>query len=473
MLIRFSSLRQINQHRLLKTFILWPATVILTFYSAIYIPRYQSLVIVALLWGMTLIYFTTRKRVSFYLWVFIVIIFLEFANYEIVLFKGRSLQFFLSFLVFALFFFEVLTRESSLHIPIISKVNFYIIGFYLFSTLAMIFSLNPERSLKNLTTLLQIPFYYICAEILFRRNNLIKHLNISMMVMGTAIAIYVIINYFAIANLIGHFVAPSKSLIYKFLLTNTNMMAYTLLICLQFPLFYLSSIDKRVYRILAYIVITLMTISIYITHSRTGQALILVTYFTFFFRVKKVALGKLIPAAVLFVIVFIGFTRFYGDEWYRSSFYKYEKNYFVYHFSKHRGATWQVAIKEFIQHPFFGVGQEALIMDLYPTYSFTHNTYLNILAERGIFTFAFYILLLIYFFRLSRQLEKSSGPNHRPIFLTLTSVLIIHYLFSLFGDFQNSKLIWLFFSIITAEKLRLLKAKSSIRMTYGQRKPRP
>jgi len=400
--------------------------------------------------------FFKNKRLSIY-----VIIFVLFCLFEFVAFKGvqagsRSYNFYLSILIIGLFMAEF-SINRQFHIPLFDGIGLIIFSFFVFNIAAMLFSLDVSVSSRDITMLLQLLFYYICAEIFYRKKYLLKQFALLMTILGAIVSFYILLNYFYFFWQAGYFTNVSEGMIqYKFLFTNRNVMAYAILICIQFP-FQMSRNAQKMWKIILYFTIGMMSLSIIATQSRAGLLLLALTFMLFIFK-KDISSTTKVYILLFIFFCFLIMNYLFGSLWYTTVLMRFEmQSIMASELGEYGRLTWwPFILKECLKYPFFGIGTG---MSLEYLHFYPHNTYLSMLLERGLFTFIPFILILIYFLWLSIKLASLAKPQHKYLFSALGGVLIVHYIFSLTGDFQNSKFIWLIFSILMAERVRLILKK--------------
>ena len=396
-----------------------------------------------------------KKRISIYAIIITIFSLLDISALIGVQAGSRSYNFYLAILLMS-FFIAELTTNWRFNIPIINGIGLIIYSFFVFNIAAMLFS--RDVNVRNLTMLFQLPFYYVCAEIFYRKKYILNQFALLMTILGAVISILILLNYVYFYQTFGYFSKfSSKYFYYQFLFTNANAMGYGVLICMQFPLYMFPLVQKK-RKMVFVLLLGVMTFSIIATQSRTAITLLAITLTIFFFKKENIRSRKI----YLLIGIVVGFflvNFFWNSLWYKGAFNRFKIQYIMESGSSELGrfTIWPIVIKEWLNHPFFGLGHEIIeeVLDFSP-----HNTYLSILANRGLFTFIPFIFMFFYFFRLSRKLESLAKPQNEYLFSALTGILIVHYLFSLTNDFPNSKFIWLIFSILTAERIRFLKDNS-------------
>jgi putative inorganic carbon (HCO3(-)) transporter len=136
-----------------------------------------------------------------------------------------------------------------------------------------------------------------------------------------------------------------------------------------------------------------------------------------------------------------------------------------------RIALWESAGRTIAQHPIFGVGYGKYIFreayDLNPVNGGAalcdvHNTYLEILLERGIVGFIAVVALYAYFFRRANLLAKTRETWGRAYFAYFVAISCAFALFSLTGNIylkETGRYLWQLIALSWCIPLSLSKSK--------------
>ena len=384
----------------------------------------------------------------FFSLIFLLYIFLELASISGSQIGGRSYNFLISILVMFLYLFHYL-KNRKLSIEIYSGLNLIVISFFLFGVLSILMSLDIENSRGDISSLLQLVFYFICAEIIFSNKEIPRNIFLGLSFMGFVISLFILLNIYSIFVQVGTFNSlTGASINYKFLLNNRNSMAYALLICLQFPLNNL--LDGEKFKKTSIILLTIMTVCIIFTQSRTGVILLFLFLSQFLFS-KSLSIRYKLYTSIFSIVLVLLLTNYFGTIWYDNLINRFSSDYIEESSFGELGRLtwWPIYFKEWLDYPFFGIGQSVALKKIG---MHAHNTYLYILIERGIFTFLCYITLCSTFLFNTYNIQRNALGNTKIILSSILGILITHYLFSFTGDFHNSKFIWLIFSMIIALK---------------------
>ncbi len=119
-----------------------------------------------------------------------------------------------------------------------------------------------------------------------------------------------------------------------------------------------------------------------------------------------------------------------------------------------RIGIWKSATRTISEHPLFGVGYGKYIFKkayhLNPvegsrSYVDVHNTYLEILLERGVVGFLTTLVLYLYFLRRARLMAKGSAPVGRAYFAYFVAISFAFGIFSLTGNIylkESGRYLW-------------------------------
>ena len=173
----------------------------------------------------------------------------------------------------------------------------------------------------------------------------------------------------------------------------------------------------------AALVMLLLMVNLGLTFSRGTLLATLLTMFVLVFYIKRHRMIKYTAVISLFLLLIFSSQVF---QWYKG--YSYLKGSYSGENSALLSERDQLLISSlnvYVENPLFGVGQGNIVEPRYVGKQ-THNTYVELLAENGIFSFSIFILIIILLFIKIQFLSKNS--HHSGIYY-----IFISFTFGLVG----------------------------------------
>ena len=352
-------------------------------------------------------------------------------------------------------------------------VLFFLI-FYFLIIVSTILSYDPSVSLESTLFYFRFLFYtLVIFYILNNDKNFIKYFILSFTLTFALIYFDSVLQFFIGVNLTGY-EYNSRSGINSFFGTNEDgilgsyIVRLTPIFCSLIAFKYLSNNSTK------YIIISLLIGSSVISllaQERATFFLSLIPIFLCIFCTNLFNNKSKIIFTVLIIILVISIILI-NQEVYTRFIISIKNQMFIHNefviFSYKHHAHYLSAIKMFFHEPLFGVGPKMFrhlcnenIFYVYQACStHPHNTYIQLLAETGIFSFTFILLIFFYFLFISvRQFyalyisKKQITETH--IMLLVSSIIISLWPITPTGNFFNNWLnviyflpfgFWLYFS---------------------------
>lgn len=211
-------------------------------------------------------------------------------------------------------------------------------------------------------------------------------------------------------------------------------------------------------KLLKFIYLTLIGITIFLTGSRGTMVSIIMTIFIYIFIYNKMKFGKKMFVGILFCIVAFLFIRhlFFID------FFR------IYQGSNYRIDMWVLTIKEIIRQPLFGHGYEAIKTFLNTNgymYASTHNSYIDFAFAYGLPCFLLYIYLIISL--LIRAIKSKKTISEKYILVMLFSMINANTILYSFGGVGISSVLFTFSLGMVNYSLEEIKEKKNEDVKYN------
>ncbi len=118
----------------------------------------------------------------------------------------------------------------------------------------------------------------------------------------------------------------------------------------------------------------------------------------------------------------------------------------------------RIAIQAFLEHPLLGVGVEGMLRYFNPYHLQVHNTYLQALAEMGLFGVGAFLLLLFWMlFRVGRAFRVAQDPVRREWLIALLLASAVLLVQNMVVMFLWIKFLWFWIALIEAAVVVCLK----------------
>lgn len=250
-----------------------------------------------------------------------------------------------------------------------------------------------------------------------------------------------------------------------------NDLAFFFVSLAPLNLFFFFSSSRRITKIFSIIMFVLAIIVILMTGSRGGFLGLLVIFILFsLFKIKGVSRASKIVTLVLVLFVIIMNSTKIDFE--RLSSITNLRNDYNLNDEFGRIQVWEKAINIFYKHPVFGVGASCFPMaigeiretaGLPAKWQETHNAYLQVLSEIGIFGFIFYIILLLcVLINLKKCFWTNPQIPETNILSLLSKVLFIGFIGFIVTTFFLSQAFSIIFTFFIAISVVLRKLNEMV-----------
>lgn len=322
--------------------------------------------------------------------------------------------------------------------------------FILFYTLFMLISiLDAPYQLVSFPLLLnfaKIVLLYLLIINAFDRNEDFKRI---MWIAVLAVFVSCLYGYyeFLTGNLVGDLF--EKGFRFRGLTSDPNILAMHILFAVSF-LIYFFFYTSRVWMKLAFVIsILFFIVSLVITLSRSAVIALAVLIFIIVwdFRDRKWPVGLIL---VSFLIFFIAAPDFFIERIQSLGNIQYDPSL------RWRARLYEGALDLFFMHPLngFGLGNFIVISNKFVMrHLVVHNTFLEILAECGVFALLSFILILWSVLRNLRQAASmhlaAQNTTMALICRSLRASIIASLIMGLFLSIQHYMLLWVMFGFAT------------------------
>lgn len=166
----------------------------------------------------------------------------------------------------------------------------------------------------------------------------------------------------------------------------------------------------------------LSSLAILLTFSRGAYVAIAIAFlFLIVFSNKRVRLNAVVIISIIsFLTVILGnIFKFNPIEFISTRF-----QAIIFDGGSGRDVLWDIAYQTFLNHPFFGIGIHSTLQYgtiYYDNSHYSHNTFLEVLVESGVFGFVFYMLFWLAVFKQSIKLYRLDSKS-KFILLSLISM---------------------------------------------------
>lgn len=283
--------------------------------------------------------------------------------------------------------------------------------FYLLC-LSMILSIPlsfwPTRSLNSLAEVLKMLVFIVLFIHLIDNERKLKMLFWIFLAVNCFLAITAV-KEFLILGGAAALVRPGGS---GGFLQDANDFALALSVALPFSFYFFISELKKAQKFFFFLSFILLTLGVISTVSRGGFITLIFLFIYFSLKSKNRLVGIL--SIILILILILAFAP--HEYWQRQmtiTSYQQDES------AMGRIGAWKAGIRMFADRPLLGVGAGAYDVAFGVKYGVqngpwfvTHNAYIQIAAELGIFGLLFYLGLMIYIYRQATVLISSSAEDN-------------------------------------------------------------
>jgi len=361
-------------------------------------------------------------------------------------------------LISLLFLYNVLKEKNWFYFRNIYFYMFLI--FYLIISIRSFFAVDPLFSMKSAILYIRFGIFSLATWYLLDQDvNLKKKFTFFLIITTIFVVIDGYVQFFFGKNLLG-FQSPDAIGRISGLFGDELILGSYLskLFFLLSALIY--SLKNSFFKNVGYVLLPLTFILILISGDRAALFLTIITIVFAIFMLEVSEFRKKIIYSSLSLFVLISVLLFFSEE-NRIRIIKHTKtNFFsngkVYLFSESHQKHYEVGLKMFKEHIFFGHGAKSFrkVCD-YDKYNIDvdgrdvsvctthpHNTYVQILAETGLLGFAFFILPMVFICNLFWKrgiLRRKDILTTYQIFL-ISSIFMIYWPLAPSGNFFNNHL---------------------------------
>jgi len=359
-------------------------------------------------------------------------------------------------LISLLFIYNVLKEKNWFYFRNIYFYMFLI--FYLIISIRSFFAVDPLFSMKSAILYIRFGIFSLAVWYLLDQDvNLKKKFTFFLIITTIFVVIDGYVQFFFGKNLMG-FSSPDAIGRISGLFGDELILGSYLskLFFLLFALIY--SLKNSFFKKVGYVLLPLTFILILISGDRTPLFLTIITIVFAIFMMETSEFRKKIIYSSLSLFVLTSVILFFSEE-HRIRIIQFTKaNLFsngkVYLFSESHQKHYEVGLKMFKEHIFFGHGAKSFRKvcdhdkynievggrDVSICTTHPHNTYVQILAETGLLGFAFFILPMVFICNLFWK----RGILRRKDILTTYQILLISSIFMTYwplapsGNFFNN-----------------------------------
>ncbi len=189
------------------------------------------------------------------------------------------------------------------------------------------------------------------------------------------------------------------------------------------------------FTVIKYSMIILMVVAVLLTVSRGGFiGMILVTFY-YVISQKNIKRSFVFIIGVALVVLAVFYVSgIMGSNPINNLIYRFENDTN----GSNRIDLWRIALKEIVKNPIFGfgLGESPYIIANHSMYNLgTHNTYLTIWLDGGLFSLLFFLIFIVF---LAFKRDKNSRFS-----VSVYAMLLSGLSTSFFFDTYNKKILWL------------------------------
>ena len=346
--------------------------------------------------------------------------------------------------------FLIALKYNYLH-PFRNKTEFLLVILIFLTSLISAFTyVNYGHLITGYTRQLSVILIVFIPLVLNNKYDYTDYFHIGYILsILTLIYIMYISNQFSLQNFASEIVQRDKFLI------NANTYSY-LMFFANFSLFYLFQKYKRKFLLILLIIIPVLFVIVsFVTQSRSGMLILILSNVIYWLLINKIEkptkIQKLLRSLTVILILFFLAFQFWGL--YQNSTIKNR-----FDVTGNRVDARELLIIEafdvFTENIIFGVG-----LDQIPNYTsirqFSHNSYVEILAEQGIIGG---VLLLLLFGLPLRQCIIYLLKNPKDMILKLNLLfLVMFYFYNIFYPFYKFGFSMLYFFLILSIQYKKIK----------------
>lgn len=357
-----------------------------------------------------------------------------------------------------IYLFYNFKKLSSISDILSNKLILLFILFYLLIMLSTVLSYDPIRSLESSLFYFRYLFFSLCVIMILNHDNrVIDYLIYSFFITFLILYLDILIQISTGTNLTGYPIDDHGG-INSFFGTNADgiLGSYTVRLTPLFASLLAYKFMKQ-FNFIKYLILLLILISSVIAllaQERTALILSFIPFFIFLFLTNDFKfIEKILFILLMFLIIFI--LIFTNEDLYLrfiTSFINQmnsEKGLFI--FSELHQAHYLSSLKMFYQEPFFGIGPKMFRyycdspLFYVPNSCSTHphNSYIQLLAETGIFAFMLVFSIFLYLiFLICKQAFRLFYLNkitfRTPEMLLISSIIISLWPIAPTGNFFNN-----------------------------------
>ena len=321
--------------------------------------------------------------------------------------------------------------------------------FFLMLAFSIPFSFWPTKSFNTFVDMLKILVFTI----------LFIHLLDSQKKFKSFIWVFLIVNGFLAFNAIKDFILLGATAVStrvggggKGFLGNANDFALALNVVLPFSFYLFLSEKKKSLKFLYFFFFILLTLGTISTASRGGFVSLVFVFFYFILKSKQKLIG-IFAIVLIFISIFFFAPREYWERQMTITSYQKDES------AMGRVNAWKAGIRMFTDRPLSGVGVGAYEVAYGVKYGgpwlVTHNAYIQIAAETGIFGILFYLGLMFYIFRQATLIIKNTREESylKSISFGLKGALLAYAVGSFFLSVGYYPHLYLLLSIVIVLKI--------------------
>jgi putative inorganic carbon (HCO3(-)) transporter len=324
--------------------------------------------------------------------------------------------------------------------------------FFLILAFSIPFSFWPTRSFNTFVDMLKILIFTV----------LFIHLIDTQKKLKSFLWIFLIVNGFLAFNAIKDFILLGSTAVStriggggKGFLGDANDFALALNVALPFAFYLFLSEKKKVLKFIYILFLILFTLGVISTASRGGFITLFIVFFYFILKSRQKLVG-IFSLVLIFISILFFAPREYWERQMTITSYQQDES------AMSRIYSWETGAKMFADRPFLGVGAGAYDIAYGIKYGgragrwrATHNAYIQIAAETGIFGILFYLGLMFYIYKQSTLLIKNTreGGYLKSVSLGLKGALLAYAVGSFFLSVGYYPHLYLLLGIVVLVKI--------------------
>ena len=321
--------------------------------------------------------------------------------------------------------------------------------FFLMLAFSIPFSFWPTKSFNTFVDMLKILIFTILFIQLIDTQKKLK----------SFFWVFLIVNGFLALNAIKNFLLLGTMAVTTRIggggegfLGDANDFALALNIALPFTFYQFLAEKKKVLKFLYLLFLILFTLGVISTASRGGFITLFIVFFYFILKSKQKLIG-IFAIILIFISVFFFTPREYWQRQMTITSYQQDES------AMGRVNAWKTGIRMFLDRPLLGVGAATYELSYGSKYGgpwlVSHNAYIQIAAETGIFGILFYLGLMFYIFRQATLIIKNTREESylKSISFGLKGALLAYAVGSFFLSVGYYPHLYLLLSIVIVLKI--------------------